>query len=180
MDTTLRILRYIKNKLGQGILLSNNQNATILALYNSDLVSCLHIKKYVSGYCVKLGDSSVTRKSKKKTTTSRSSAEAKHRSMVTTINELIWLIGLLKELGVQVNQPAIICTDSKAPMQIAGNLVCHERTKYLEVDFHFIREKIGQGILITNYISTKDQPADLLIKGLSNVQHHYLKSKLVI
>lgn len=56
----------------------------------------------------------------------------------------------------------------------------HERIKYIEIDCHFIREKISQGLVTTKYIPTQDEPADVLTKGLSKVKHHYLCSKLGI
>lgn len=59
-----------------------------------------------------------------------------------------------------------IFSDSKATLQIAVILVYHESTKYIEKDYHFVREKIQQGLIKTQYISTYDQPADAFTKGL--------------
>lgn len=98
--------------------------------------------------------------------------------MTSTVAELTWLVGLIKDLGVQLQLSVTISSDSKVALQIAVNPVYHERTKHIEIDCHFIREKIQQGLIQTKYISTYDQPADAFTKGLTKVQHEYLMSKL--
>lgn len=129
-------------------------------------------------FFIKVGDSLVSWKFKKQTTVSRSSAEAEYRSLATTVAELIWLYGLLTKVDTKPQLPINIYSDSKAAIQIAANPVYHERTKHIEIDCHFVRERIQQGLVITKYIATTYQSADILTKGLTKVQHEYLKSKL--
>lgn len=83
-------------------------------------------------------------KSKKQTTISRSSAEAEYMSLASTVTELVWLVGLLKSLEAEITLPVKIYRDSKSAIQLAANPVYHERTKHIEVDFHFIRENLQQ------------------------------------
>ena len=144
MEAALRIVRYVKNQPGLGVLLSSNKNTTLTAYCDSDWASCPHARRSVTGYLVKFGDSLLTWKSKKQTTISKSSAEAEYRSMAAIVSELIWIIGLMKELGVNLKLPVDIYSDNKASIQIAANPVYHERTKHIEIDCHFIREKIDK------------------------------------
>lgn len=61
--------------------------------------------------------------------------------------KVVWVTNLFKELGVNVDRPTVIHCDSKAAIQIAANPVFHERTKHIEIDCHFIREKVQQGLI---------------------------------
>ena len=72
------------------------------------------------------------------------------------MSELVWLLGLLKEVGSNVQTPVDVYCDSKVAIQIAANPIYHERTKHIEIDCHFIREKIQQGIINTKYIATAE------------------------
>ena len=98
--------------------------------------------------------------------------------MAGTVTEIIWLTGLLKDLRVNISNPVILYCDSKVVTQIATNPIFHERTKHIEIDCHFIREKIKDGLVKLEYVGTKSQLADLLTKGLGIVQHQFLLSKL--
>ena len=68
--------------------------------------------------------------------------------------------------------------DDKVVIQIATSPVYHERTKHIEIDYHFIRERLQQGLIKINHLLAQEQPADVLTKGLSKHQHEYLLSKL--
>lgn len=99
--------------------------------------------------------------------------------MAWTVAELIWLIGLFKELGAGVEVPVKLFCDNKIALQIAANPAYHKRTKHIELDCHFIREKIQKGIVKTVHVSSKEQQqADILTKALLRSQHEYILSKL--
>ena len=84
----------------------------------------------------------VTWKSKKQHVVARSSAETKFRDMALAIYELMWLKGLLRELQVNLENPMRLYCDNKAAINIAHNLVQHDRTKHVEIDRHFIKERL--------------------------------------
>ena len=94
--------------------------------------------------------------------------------MTSAVSEITWLLGLFKELGVNVQLPITIFSDSKSAIQLAATPFFHEIIKHIEIDCHFIRDKIKAGTIDTAYVHTQQQLADLLTKGLSQVQHSYL------
>lgn len=67
---------------------------------------------------------------------------------------------------------------TKPAHQIAANPCFHERTKHLEIDCHFAREKVQSGFLQTAYIHTSQQLADIMTKALGSAQHQFLSLKL--
>ena len=98
--------------------------------------------------------------------------------MENVVFEVVWSTTLLNELDGEVITPVIVHSDSKAALQIAANPIFHERTKHIEIDCHFIRQKIQEGLIKTVHVFSKDQLADVLTKGLSRQQHEYLVGKL--
>ncbi|WMV35038.1 hypothetical protein MTR67_028423 [Solanum verrucosum] len=180
MDAALRVAKYIKGQLGQGILLSSKCGTGITTYCDADWAACPLTRKFVTGYVIKLGESVVSWKAKKQTIVSRSSAEAEYRSLASIVAELVWLVGMLKDLKAEIQLPVQVYSDNKSAIQLASNPVHHGCTKHIEIDCHFIREKLQQGLIKIVYISTQNQPTDLLTKGLNKPQHDYLLSKLII
>ncbi|XP_059290086.1 uncharacterized mitochondrial protein AtMg00810-like [Lycium ferocissimum] len=167
-----------EGKTSLGVLLSSNKDNTLTTFCDSDWASCAVTRKSVTGYCMKLGKSLISWKSKKQETISRSTAEAEYRSMASAVAEIIWLVGLLKEMNFSVKLPVDLFCDNKAALQIAANPIFHERTKHIEIDCHFVREKIQKGIIKAMHICGNEQEADILTKALGGQQHSYLLSKL--
>ena len=91
--------------------------------------------------------------------------------------ELVWLKALLNELGVSVQRPTLWC-DNLGATYLAAYPVFHARTKHVEVDFHFVRERVASGQLCVQFISTADQIADVFTKPLSSQRFLFLRSKL--
>ena len=89
-----------------------------------------------------IGDSFVSCKAKKQQTVSRSSAEAEYRSLTAATSELVWLQYLLCDFKVLVATPTVLYCDNQAAIHIASNPIFHEHTKHIEIDCHFIREKL--------------------------------------
>ena len=82
------------------------------------------------------------------------------------------------ELRTSESMPMKMHCDNRAAISIAHNPVLHDRTKHVEVDKHFIKEKIDDGVICVNYVPTTEQAADLLTKGLHKRQFDWLVSKL--
>ena len=96
----------------------------------------------------------------------RSSAESEFRVVAQGICEALWLKKLLEELQVTVEFPVKLYCDNKAAINISLNPVQHDRTKHVEVDRHFIKEKVEKRIICMTYVPTQDQTAYIFTKGL--------------
>ena len=132
----------------------------------------------MTGYILLLGQSPVTWKSKKQHTISKSSAEAEYRAMASAAAEVTWVVRLLEELGVHDLQPVTLHCDNQSALHIAKNPVFHERTKHIELDCHFTRDKVLEGLLQLTYLPTKSQLADILTKVAPSAQFNSLLDKL--
>ena len=117
-------------------------------------------------------------KSKKQSTLSKSSSEAEYRAMASASSETTWLVRLLTELAVTTLQPVTLYCDNQSAIHIGKNPMFHERTKHIEIDCHFTREKVLEGLIQLTYTPSADQLADIMTKALGSLQHNKLKSKL--
>lgn len=119
-------------------------------------------------------------RSKKQSLTSRSSGEAEYRALADASCELIWLKGLLSDLGVTITSCLPLHCDRKAAVDLSVNPVYHAQTEHIKIDCHFIKEKIESGLVQVIKIPSKENVADILTKGLSKVLHWSCATKLGI
>ena len=132
----------------------------------------------MSGFIILLGNCPIEWKSKKHVTVSLSSAEAEYRSMRRVTAELAWLTRLLHEMTVLNLTPVPVHCDSRAAIHIAKNPVLHERTKHVEINCHFVRDKLQDGLISLQHVPTHSQLADFFTKNLPTKQHKFLLNKL--
>nr|XP_017221298.1 PREDICTED: uncharacterized mitochondrial protein AtMg00810-like [Daucus carota subsp. sativus] len=177
MQAAKRLLRYLSGTKNQGLLLASSSAAELTAFSDSDWASCPFTRRSTTGFCLLLGHSLISWKSKKQNAVARSSAEAEYRAMAHTACELTWMTALLKDMGLTL-PPAVLKCDNVAAISIAANPVQHERTKHIELDCHYVRDKVKSGEIVTQYVPSTSQLADLLTKPISVKQHHFLLSKI--
>ncbi|KAL0561214.1 hypothetical protein IC582_001636 [Cucumis melo] len=90
----------------------------------------------------------------------------------------IWLQKVLSDLHQECETPLKLFCDNKAAISIANNLVQHDRTKYVEIDQHFVKERLDSGSICIPYIPSSQQVADILTKGLLRRYFDLCVSKL--
>ncbi|GJX00639.1 putative zinc finger, CCHC-type containing protein [Tanacetum coccineum] len=121
MQATVHLLKYLKGTISNGLFYPVQPLLKVTGFSDADWASCLMTRKSLTSYCIFLGHSLVSWKTKKHVTVSMLSTEAKYRSMAATTCELIWLTYLLKDLHILVNVPITMFCDNKDAQQIAAN-----------------------------------------------------------
>ncbi|XP_019178883.1 PREDICTED: uncharacterized protein LOC109174045 [Ipomoea nil] len=124
---------------------SSSASTDIHAFSDSDWAGCLVDRKSTSGYAVFLGTNLVSWVSRKQRTVARSSTEGEDKGLADVSAEVTWVISLLRELGLHSGRPAMLWCDNLGATYLCANPVFYARTKHVEIDFHFVRDRLPRG-----------------------------------
>lgn len=124
-----------------------------------------------------MGQALISWRSKKQTTASKSSSEAEYHALGSVTCEVQWLLYLLADFQIPHPTPATIYCDNRSAIHIASNPTFHERTKYIELDCHIVREKVQVGIIHLLLVRSSNQLADIFTKPLNPQPFHSLLCK---
>nr|GEV34071.1 retrovirus-related Pol polyprotein from transposon TNT 1-94 [Tanacetum cinerariifolium] len=173
-----RIFRYLKDTIYMGLWYPKDTGFKLTAFSYSDHAGCLDLRKSTSGGIQFLGGDKLVRwSSKKQYCTSMSSAEAEYVSLSACCAQVLWTRTQLTDYGFYFDKIPMYC-DSKAAIAISCNPVQDSRTKHIDVRYHFIKEKVENGIVELFFVGTKHQLADLFTKASSKDRFKYLVRRL--
>ena len=125
-----RILRYLKGFLDKGVLFQPGP-LTLTAFTDADWAGDPVDRQFTSGIIVFLGNNPIT--------------SAEYRSLTIGAAKLAWLCQSICDLGLYLASAPIMWCDNTSALALASNLVFHGRTKHIEVDYHFVRERVVRG-----------------------------------
>lgn len=154
LEAAHRILRYLKGSPGKGLWFKRNDHLDVDGYCDADWANCLDDRRSTSGYCVFVGGNLVSWRSKKQSVVSQSTAEAEYRSMAICLCEMLWMRGLLSELRLLIGGPLKLWCDNQSAINIANNPVQHDRTKHVEMDRFFIKERLDEGTLKLSHVTS--------------------------
>jgi hypothetical protein len=173
------LLRYIAGTRSYGCLYTSAGDLCLAGFSDSDHAGDADERKSTTGVVFMLGGSPVTWQSQKQKVIALSSCEAEYIAATTAACQGVWLDRLLSELVEKDgNEPATIFVDNKSAIQLSKNPVFHERTKHIDLRFHFIRHSIEQGKVNVEYTRTEDQLADILTKPLGRIKFQDLRARI--
>ena len=168
----------MKQSVKLGLKIGKSSSLLVSAFSDADWAGCLEDRRSTGGFAVFLGSNLVSWSARKQATVSRSSTEAEYKALANATAELMWVQTLLQELGIQAPRAAKIWCDNIGAKYLSANPVFHARTKHIEVDYHFVRERVARKLLDVEFASSKDQVADGFTKPLPVQQMEMFKNNL--
>jgi hypothetical protein len=166
----LHIVRYLKGTMNVGVTYSreNKLGFLLCGFSDSDWASSdLEHRRSVTGYDVFFCGGPIAWRSHLQSTVAKSSCEAEYYALSDVIDEIVFTKSILSELGIKIDKPVPIFIDNKGAVDLSGNPMYHKRTKHIDIRYHFIREKVGDGTVIILKISTKSNLADEHTKSVT-------------
>jgi hypothetical protein len=168
-----RILRYLRGTPNFGLLLRRSSGSDLVAYTNADWAGCPDTQRSTSGYAVFLRDNLVS-------WSARSSAEAEYRTVANGVAEATWLRQLLHELQAPPSRCTLVYCDNISAVYLSTNLVQHQRMKHVEIDLHFVREKVAISQVRVLHVLITSQFADIFTKGLPSSVFNEFRTSLNI
>jgi histone deacetylase 1/2 len=138
-----RILRYLQYTMDLGMRIGKSPSTLVSAFSDADWAGCSDDRRSTGGFAVYFGPNLISWSARKQATVSRSSTEAEYKSLANATAEIIWIQSVLGEIGVEQPRTACLWCDNLGATYLSANPVFHARTKHIEVDFHFVRERVS-------------------------------------
>ncbi|KAK4364588.1 hypothetical protein RND71_015946 [Anisodus tanguticus] len=180
MNALKCIIRYIQGTLDYGLHLYHSSTSTLVSYTDVYWGGCPDTRRSTSGYCMFLRNNVVSWSAKRQSTLSRSSAEAEYRGVANVISESCWLRNLLLELHSPIQKTTLVYCDNISAIYLSGNPVLHQRTKHIEMDIHFVREKVARGQVRVCHVPSRYQIADIFTKDLPSVLFEDFRDNLSV
>jgi hypothetical protein len=152
-------------------------SAELLGFCDSDYANDLDTRRSTTGYIFSLSGGAISWKSRRQPTVALSSTEAEYMAAADACKEALWLRRLLNEvqtgsgINSDFNKPQTIHIDNNSALDLAKNPKHHDRTKHIDIRYHFIREVIENGQVALQYIPTRENVADIFTKPLPREPH---------
>ncbi|XP_015160537.1 uncharacterized mitochondrial protein AtMg00810-like [Solanum tuberosum] len=146
------ILRYLAGTINFGLRITSRSSLQVVGFSDSDWAGCAITCRSTTGLCVFLGANCISWSSKKQHTVSKSSAEAECHALASLAAKITWILHLLQHLEVSLSTPPVLYSDNISALHLTSNPILHARTKHIELDYHFVREKVAAGAMVPKYV----------------------------
>ena len=170
-SATKHVLRYVAGTVDYGLDYVRGDGVGLVGYSDSDWAGSASDRKSTSGCYFGLGSAVVSWFNRKQKSVALSLTEAEYMAVSQASCEAIWLRKLLVGLFGQELRPTMIYCDNQSCIKLSENPVFHDRSKHIEIRYHFIRDWVQRGAVRLAYVSTNDQVADILTKSLPKGKH---------
>jgi hypothetical protein len=186
-----RVFRYLQGTKDVGLVFGsrcgqlmdtqgrNPFRVDVCAFADADWANSRVDRKSVTGWVAKVNGDPISWASKKQRVVAQSTCEAELYAEAAAIQEVLWLRGLLAELGLHVRTGSLVYGDNQSTLALSKNGVKSERTKHVDVKYFFITETVESGQVKLQWVPTQQQQADMFTKALAAPVFEHLRSQLM-
>ena len=170
-----RVVRYLKGTRNLGITYRGGTQGflNIDSYADSNYAGDLETRRSTTGYVVFMAGGPVVWRAQRQKSVTLSSTEAEYYALSGIARELSWIRQFLTEVGYSGPdlRPAVIHGDNQGSLYLAENPQYHQKTKHIDVQYHYIRQEIKAGNIVLDYVPTENMAADGVTKPLPLTGH---------
>ena len=173
------VLRYLKGTLDYELCYKKCNDFALIGYSDADWASSTDDRRSTTGYCFSLTKTGplISWKSRKQPTVALSSCEAEYIALAAATQESLYLIQLLNNIGIGKKQGhVLIFEDNQGTIALAKNPVNHQRSKHIDIRYHFIRSELNRGRVVLEYCPTNEMVADCMTKPMTRFKLEAFKS----
>lgn len=177
-----RVFRFLAGTRDRGLLFGRraDEGLRVSVYADADWGSDRSDRKSITGWIAMLGGDPVSWSSKKQKVVAQSTCEAELYAEAAAINEAKWLAGLLQELQLKTTGAPLIYGDSQSAQALTQNDIKSERTKHVDIKYHFVHDEVSHARVQLEWIPTTEQVADILTKALAGPLHKEMRERLLV
>jgi Reverse transcriptase (RNA-dependent DNA polymerase) len=175
-----RVLRYVKHTADYGLFIGGKDEfpSKSHGFSDADHAGDRDDRKSITGFMFYIFGSPVSWNSRKQQTVALSTTEAEYMAQTESTKEAVWIRRFLEGMGYVLDEPTVIYGDNQGAMALAKNPIDHQRTKHIDVKYHFTRDKVEEKVVDLRYVSSAEQTADIFTKPLVKKIFEYHREKL--
>ena len=163
MAAAERVAAYLGQHADDGITYGSGAPDLELHAYSD---SDWQVEHSTSGFVIMYGGAAVTYSSKRQQSIALSSTEAEIMAASSAAAEIVYIRGLMREMGVVLDAPTVLYVDNQGAVALSKDLKSCQRSRHVERRFLKVCEFVALGEIVVKYVNTKEKPADLLTKPL--------------
>jgi hypothetical protein len=166
LEAVKRILRYVQGMVKTGLKFYQSSSLRPSTFCDADWARCPDDRRSTGGFAIYLGANLISWSSRKQPTVSRSSTKAEYKALANATMEIMSVQSIMQELGDKQPGATVLWCGNHGAKYPSANPTFPGRMKHVELDYHFIRERVAKGLLDIRFISMHDQVADGFTKAL--------------
>src|SRR5680860_201186 len=187
-----RVLRYLSGTPDLGLVFGSRNGQLIgysrgraqlqldvCAYADADWANGKGDRRSITGWVAKINGDTISWASKKQRTVALSTCEAELYAEAAAIQEVLWLRGLLKELGLHAQHGSVVHGDNQSAIAVSKNGIKGERTKHVDIKYHFVTETVERGDVQLKWVPTTEMQADIFTKALAAPVFEHFRRQLM-
>ena len=172
------VVRYLKGTANVGIIFDGKKMGDLTGFSDSDFGGDPDKRRSTTGYVFMLAGGAISWASKLQPTVAASTTEAEYMAAAHATKEALWLKKLMRSFGRDDGVPIKMFGDNQAALAIIQNPTSHQRAKHIDVQHHFVRDRVQRGEVAFEHVESKSNVADMLTKAVSKAQLQKLSTEI--